>query len=51
MLERIMGPGRLEPFSDAVIVVITVMVRDLRVPASQVPAALPDVWIGERKRT
>ena len=41
MTERIMGPGRLEAFSDGVIaILITIMVLELRVPASHEPAAL-----------
>ena len=45
MTERIMGPGRLEAFSDGVIaILITIMVLELRVPASHEPAALLGLW-------
>ncbi|HEY2136182.1 MAG TPA: TMEM175 family protein [Xanthobacteraceae bacterium] len=45
MPDRIMGPARLEAFSDGVIaIIITIMVLDLRVPASHAPAALLDLW-------
>jgi uncharacterized membrane protein len=45
MPERIMGPGRLEAFSDGVIaIIITIMVLELKVPASREPAALIAVW-------
>ncbi len=45
MTERIMGPGRLEAFSDGVIaVIITIMVLELKVPASRDPAALLALW-------
>lgn len=45
MPERIMGPGRLEAFSDGVIaIIITIMVLELKVPASHEPAALLAVW-------
>jgi TMEM175 potassium channel family protein len=45
MTERIMGPGRLEAFSDGVIaILITIMVLELRVPASHEPAALIGLW-------
>jgi uncharacterized membrane protein len=45
MAERIMGPGRLEAFSDGVIaILITIMVLDLKVPASHEPAALIGLW-------
>jgi uncharacterized membrane protein len=40
-----MGPGRLEAFSDGVIaILITIMVLELRVPASHEPAALLGLW-------
>ena len=43
--ERIMGPGRLEAFSDGVIaILITIMVLELKVPASHEPAALLGLW-------
>jgi uncharacterized membrane protein len=45
MTERIMGPGRLEAFSDGVIaILITIMVLELRVPASHEPGALLGLW-------
>src|SRR5262249_6567282 len=45
MAERIMGPGRLEAFSDGVIaILITIMVLELKVPASHEPAALLALW-------
>jgi uncharacterized membrane protein len=45
MTERIMGPGRLEAFSDGVIaILITIMVLELKVPASREPAALIGLW-------
>ena len=45
MTDRIMGPGRLEAFSDGVIaVIITIMVLDLKVPANHEPAALLGLW-------
>ncbi len=45
MTDRIMGPGRLEAFSDGVIaILITIMVLELRVPASHEPAALVALW-------
>jgi uncharacterized membrane protein len=45
MTERIMGPGRLEAFSDGVIaILITIMVLELKVPASHEPAALVSLW-------
>lgn len=45
MAERIMGPGRLEAFSDGVMaIIITIMVLELKVPASHAPAALIGVW-------
>ncbi len=45
MTERIMGPGRLEAFSDGVIaILITIMVLELKVPASREPAALLGLW-------
>jgi uncharacterized membrane protein len=45
MTERIMGPARLEAFSDGVIaILITIMVLELRVPASHEPGALPGLW-------
>jgi uncharacterized membrane protein len=45
MTERIMGPGRLEAFSDGVIaILITIMVLELKVPASHEPAALLGLW-------
>jgi len=45
MPERIMGPARLEAFSDGVIaIIITIMVLELKVPASHEPAALVAVW-------
>jgi uncharacterized membrane protein len=45
MTERIMGPARLEAFSDGVIaILITIMVLELRVPASHEPAALLGLW-------
>jgi uncharacterized membrane protein len=45
MPERIMGPARLEAFSDGVIaILITIMVLELRVPASHEPAALLGLW-------
>jgi uncharacterized membrane protein len=40
-----MGPGRLEAFSDGVIaIIITIMVLELKVPASHEPSALVAVW-------
>jgi uncharacterized membrane protein len=45
MRERIMGPGRLEAFSDGVIaIIITIMVLELKAPTSHEPAALLAVW-------
>jgi len=45
MAEKIMGPARLEAFSDGVLaVIITIMVLDLKVPASRDPAALLALW-------
>jgi TMEM175 potassium channel family protein len=45
MTERIMGTGRLEAFSDGVIaILITIMVLELKVPASHEPAALLSLW-------
>jgi TMEM175 potassium channel family protein len=45
MTERIMGPGRLEAFSDGVIaILITIMVLELKVPASHEPAAVLGLW-------
>jgi uncharacterized membrane protein len=45
MAERIMGPGRLEAFSDGVIaIIITIMVLELKVPASAAPGALVGLW-------
>ena len=45
MTERIMGSGRLEAFSDGVIaILITIMVLELKVPASHEPAALIGLW-------
>jgi uncharacterized membrane protein len=45
MTERIMGPGRLEAFSDGVIaIIITIMVLELKVPASAAPGALVGLW-------
>jgi uncharacterized membrane protein len=45
MSEQIIGPGRLEAFSDGVIaIIITIMVLELKVPASHDPAALRDLW-------
>jgi len=45
MAERIMGPARLEAFSDGVIaIIITIMVLELKVPTSHEPAALLAVW-------
>ena len=45
MTERIMGPGRLEAFSDGVIaILITIMVLELKVPAGHEPAALIGLW-------
>ncbi len=45
MTERIMGSGRLEAFSDGVIaILITIMVLELKVPASREPAALLGLW-------
>ena len=45
MTERNMGPGRLEAFSDGVIaILITIMVLELKVPASHEPAALVSLW-------
>src|SRR5215469_5434851 len=45
MPERIMGPARLEAFSDGVIaIIITIMVLELKAPASHEPAALVAVW-------
>ncbi len=45
MTERIMGPARLEAFSDGVIaIIITIMVLELKVPAGREPAALLGLW-------
>ena len=45
MTERIMGPARLEAFSDGVIaILITIMVLELKVPAGHEPAALIGLW-------
>jgi uncharacterized membrane protein len=45
MTDRIMGPARLEAFSDGVIaILITIMVLELKVPASHEPAALLALW-------
>jgi uncharacterized membrane protein len=45
MSEQIMGPGRLEAFSDGVIaILITIMVLDLKVPVGHEPGALLELW-------
>jgi len=45
MTERIMGPARLEAFSDGVIaILITIMVLELKVPGGHEPAALIGLW-------
>ena len=45
MTDRIMGPARLEAFSDGVIaILITIMVLELKVPASHEPGALLALW-------
>jgi uncharacterized membrane protein len=45
MTDRIMGTARLEAFSDGVIaILITIMVLELKVPASHAPAALLALW-------
>jgi TMEM175 potassium channel family protein len=45
MSERIMGPVRLEAFSDGVIaILITIMVLELKVPVGHEPAALLGLW-------
>jgi len=45
MTERIMGAGRLEAFSDGVIaILITIMVLELKVPASHEAGALLGLW-------
>jgi len=45
MTERIMGPARLEAFSDGVIaILITIMVLELKVPVGHEPAALIGLW-------
>ena len=45
MTERIMGPARLEAFSDGVIaILVIIMVLELKVPASHEPAALLALW-------
>jgi uncharacterized membrane protein len=43
--ERIMGPARLEAFSDGVVaILITIMVLDLKVPVGHDPALIVALW-------
>jgi uncharacterized membrane protein len=45
MTERIMGPARLEAFSDGVIaIIITIMVLELKAPHGSDPSALLVLW-------
>lgn len=45
MSEKIMGPARLEAFSDGVIaILITIMVLDLKVPVGHDPAQIVALW-------
>jgi uncharacterized membrane protein len=45
MSEQVMGPSRVEAFSDGVIaIIITIMVLELKVPHGSDPALLLGLW-------